>query len=136
MSEATATFYAAASQIVTDPGWGQVNPADPRFDELIPLKEAAAELPRGRRGRKRAIQTLYRWTSRRGCRGIVLRSTQVGCMRCTTRRWLGEFFAALAAQSRGETPMAPSAPAACSSAARREAIERADRELERMGVGV
>jgi hypothetical protein len=62
---------------------------------------------------------------------------QIGFSRATTRRWLQEFFEALAAKTRGEAIAAPSGQAAPlthrMTAARRRA-EEADRELERMGV--
>jgi hypothetical protein len=128
----SAVGYAALSTLAADPDAAPIlGTGDP--DELITLRQAAEELPRRRAGRKCALQTLYRWTSPRGCKGIVLRSTQVGCCRCTTRRWLGEFFAALAARSRNES-VAASTPATAplahrTAAARRRAAE-ADRKCQ------
>jgi hypothetical protein len=132
-------LVAALAATITDPTVaGYLDQPDDYLDELITLRQAAEEIPRRRAGRKCALQTLYRWTGPRGCKGIVLRSTQVGCCRFTTRRWLGLFFAALAAQSRqeaGTVVSAQAAPlAARTSAARRRADDVTDRELERLGV--
>jgi hypothetical protein len=93
--------------------------------ELITLRQAAAELPRRRAGKKTHVSCIYRWTSD-GLRGIKLRYAQCGATRCTTRRWLAEFFDALAAVSRGDAPA--SFP---DSAARRRELERVDAELDR-----
>jgi hypothetical protein len=104
---------------------GPVPGASTHEDELIPLRRVPDELPRLRRGKKVHVATLYGWTN--GRRGIKLRYLQIGATRCTTRRWLGEFFAALTAAGTG-APQDP-APAAC-----RRAAEQADRELDRLGL--
>ena len=78
-------------------------------DELITLKQAAASLPRRRAGRPTSVATLYRWTTR-GCRGVRLRYTQVGCTRCTTGEWLLDFFGQLTEIDRGPGPGTPPAP--------------------------
>jgi hypothetical protein len=57
----------------------------------ISLTEAAAELPRRRRGRKTHVSTLFRWTTA-GCRGVILEFIQVGGTRCTSREALQRFF--------------------------------------------
>jgi hypothetical protein len=90
------------------------------LDELITPATACAELPRRRRDAKVAVPTLYRWMNGE-CRGVRLRYAQVGGTKCTTRRWLAEFFAALAVEA-GREP-APPAP-------RRKSAERAGRELD------
>ena len=102
----------------------------PALADLSPLRDLAPRLPCRRRGRKTHVATLYRWTDR-GIRGQRLRYVQCGSVRCSTVAWVHEFFAALAA--------APTTPAAAplagrTPAARRKAIEAADRELERMGI--
>jgi hypothetical protein len=102
----------------------------PALDDLIPLRELAAQLRSRTPGKKIHVATLYRWTDR-GIRGQRLRYVQCGSVRCSTIAWVHEFFTALAA--------APTTPAAAplagrTPAARRKAIEAADRELERMGV--
>jgi hypothetical protein len=103
---------------------------DPALDDLIPLRELAAQLPRRRGGKKTHVATLYRWTDH-GIRGHRLQFVQCGVVRCSTVAWVYEFFAALAA--------APTTPAAAplagrTPAARRKAIEAADRDLELMGL--
>jgi hypothetical protein len=132
-------LVAALAATVTDPTAAHyLDQSNDYLDELITLRQAAEEIPRRRAGRKCAMQTLYRWTGTRGCKGTVLRSTQVGCCRCTTRRWLGQFFAALASrvhQKASPTATTPVAPqAARTSTARRRAAERIDRELKKLGV--
>src|SRR5689334_7718425 len=52
-------------------------------------------LPRRRGNTRMAIPTFYRW-SNRGVRGKRLRYVNVGGTRCTTIRWLKEFFEAVA----------------------------------------
>jgi hypothetical protein len=100
-----------------------------RLDELIPLRQAAAELPRRRAGKRTHIATVHRWTEG-SCRGVKLRFTMVGATRCTTRAWLAEFFAALTAAKRG----GPEPVSACTSAARARAVAKAEAELDRLGV--
>jgi hypothetical protein len=100
-----------------------------RLDRYITLRQAAAELPRRRAGRKTHVATLYRWCDV-GCRGVKLRFLMIGASRCTTRAWLAEFFAALTAAKRG----GPEPVSACTSAARARAIEQAEAELDRLGV--
>ncbi len=67
---------------------------DPFAEQLISLTEAAALLPRRRRGRKPAVATLYRWSTS-GVRGVILETIQVGGTRCTSREALQRFFLAL-----------------------------------------
>jgi hypothetical protein len=94
----------------------------------ITLSQAAASLPRRRRGRKTHVSTLYRWTAS-GCRGVKLRSVQIGATRCTTREWLAEFFATLtvASERAGNSPGEVHADqrAVRSAAARSKADDRA-----------
>jgi hypothetical protein len=105
----------------------------PALDELIPLRELAAQLPRRRGGKKTHVATVYRWTDR-GIRGVRLRYVQCGSVRCSTVAWAHEFFAALTARDRQGSPMPVAHLAIRTPAARREAIERADRELDGMRV--
>jgi hypothetical protein len=109
----------------------------PALDELISLKDLAALLPRRRGGKKTHVATLFRWTNC-GLHGQRLRYVQVGNTRCSTVTWAHEFFTALASKSHSDAP-APTTPSAAplatrTPAARRKAIEAADRELERKGV--
>lgn len=100
-----------------------------RLHELITLKQAAAELPSGRPGKRRHVASLYRYTDP-GLHGVRLRYVQVGSTRCTTREWLHEFFEALAEARDGKgAPDLPVAPAS-----RRRAIEAADREAAALGM--
>jgi hypothetical protein len=64
---------------------------DSSIETLIPLTQAASELPRRRRGRKTHVSTLYRWATV-GCRGVILETIQVGATRCTSREALQRFF--------------------------------------------
>jgi hypothetical protein len=99
------------------------------LDVYITLRQAAAELPARRAGRPTGLHCVYRWTTI-GCRGRILQCLQVGGVRCTTRRWLAEFFEALTCDS---TATPESGPPIRTPAARRKAIERAKREFEAMG---
>ncbi len=63
----------------------------------LTLSEAAALLPRRRRGRKVAASTLWRW-SRYGLHGVYLRVWAIGGSgTCTTREALEAFFDELTA---------------------------------------
>jgi hypothetical protein len=82
-------------------------PIDTSSEKILTLGQAAAELPRRRRGRKTHISTLYRWTVS-GCRGVILESIQIGATRCTSREALQRFFERLSDSGRtGESPSAP-----------------------------
>ena len=75
---------------------------DTLVETLLPLAQAADELPRRRRGRKTNLSTLYRW-SQAGCRGVRLETIQIGGTRCTSREALQRFFERLS-QAREATP--------------------------------
>lgn len=79
---------------------------DPFSEQLVTLAEAAGLLPRRRRGRKPAVQTLYRWASH-GVRGVCLETIQIGGTRCTSREALQRFFAALQTNPTPPTAQAP-----------------------------
>jgi Protein of unknown function (DUF1580) len=69
--------------------------------DYITLTQAAKLVP-GRGGKRVSLKTIHRWC-RKGLRdGVRLRSELVGGRRCTTRRWLGEFFEALTAAAETE----------------------------------
>jgi Protein of unknown function (DUF1580) len=74
---------------------------DTSTEKILTLAEAAAELPRRRRGRKTHISTLYRWTLS-GCRGVVLECVQIGATRATSREALARFFDRLTRASLGD----------------------------------
>jgi hypothetical protein len=106
------------------------------YAELIPLRDAATMLPRRRCGKKTHVATLYRWTDR-GIRGTRLRYVQCGSVRCTTSAWLDDFFAKLtAAAGAVRTEAGTTAPplASRTTAARRRAIDAAERKLDTLGV--
>ncbi len=66
-----------------------------KSDDLISLEDAALLLPSTKK-KTIAPRTIHDW-SRKGCRGVRLRTIRSGgqCI-CTTRRWLREFLEALA----------------------------------------
>ncbi|MBV8232878.1 MAG: DUF1580 domain-containing protein [Planctomycetaceae bacterium] len=102
---------------------------DTTAETLLPLAQAADELPRRRRGRKTHISTLYRW-SQAGCRGVRLETVQVGATRCTSREALQRFFERL---SQADGREIPPAIGGRSLAQRRRASENAGRQLEKQG---
>jgi Protein of unknown function (DUF1580) len=107
---------------------------DTTVESPIPLTQAAAELPRRRRGRKTHVSTLYRWATS-GCRGVVLESIQVGGTRCTSREALQRFFERLS----GPDPTGPvggqtgPVPVRRSAARRQRQSAEAGRKLAEMG---
>src|SRR5262249_38992217 len=73
------------------------------LDELITFVQAASELPRRRAGKPTVVGTIYAWSTHgAGKLQRKLRWTQVGSTRCTTRRWLRDFFEQLAADKASE----------------------------------
>jgi hypothetical protein len=108
---------------------------DSTSESLLPLSQAADELPRRRRGKKTHISTLYRWATA-GCRGVVLESLQFGATRCTSREALQRFFERLTGP--GKTEALAGSPASSplrrrSSARRLRESERAAKLLEKAG---
>src|SRR3954470_23880577 len=93
-------------------------------ETLLTLAEAAAELPRRRRGRKTHVSTLYRW-SRSGCRGVRLETVSLGATRCTSREALRRVVEELSLPFVGVDREGPRSPARC----RRESAQAA-RELK------
>jgi hypothetical protein len=105
-------------------------PEATNLSDYIAFAQACAELPRGRRGRKKSISTLYRWCES-GRRGVRLRYVMIGGSRYTTIAWLNEFFEAVTAAVAGGPRDAP-APSR-SAARRRRDSEKAGRILESEG---
>lgn len=109
---------------------------DTTVENPIPLTQAAADLPRRRRGRKTHVSTLFRWTTA-GCRGVVLESIQVGGTRCTSREALQRFFERLSlprhAGAANVKPITPPIAISRSAAQRQRQSEDADRKLASMG---
>ncbi|MGP0067064.1 MAG: DUF1580 domain-containing protein [Isosphaeraceae bacterium] len=71
-------------------------PSDPTLaiEELrgcLPLAGVPGLLPQTASGKDQHISTIHRWATR-GCRGVVLRTVDVGGKRYTTRQWLREFL--------------------------------------------
>jgi hypothetical protein len=89
----------------------------------LPFTQAAAHLPRRRRGRKAAVSTLYRWASA-GVRGIRLETLQVGGTLCTSVQALQRFFDRLTARTQGQDHSADS------SGAKQRRLERVDQQLD------
>jgi hypothetical protein len=108
---------------------------DTLTEAILPLAQAADELPRRRRGRKTNVSTLYRW-SQAGCRGVRLETIQIGGTRCTSREALQRFFERLsqvqASGHVGEGEPSP-APARRSSTHRQRDSEWAERQLKALG---
>lgn len=101
---------------------------DTATERILTLAQAAAQLPRRRRGRKAHVSTLYRWTVS-GCRGVVLEHIQIGATRATSQEALQRFFDRLTLPGRaGEAPLPTR-----SFVQRQRRSEAAARELERLG---
>ena len=66
-------------------------PIDISKEEPLSFVQAAALLPRRRRGRKAAVSTIHRW-ARHGLRGVQLETLQVGGSMCTSVHALQRFF--------------------------------------------
>jgi len=64
---------------------------DAHTEQVISLADATHFLPKRRSGKRTNVATIYRWT-KRGCRGIVLESIQVGGTRCSSREALQRFY--------------------------------------------
>jgi hypothetical protein len=110
---------------------------DSASETLLPLAQAAGELPRRRRGRKTHVSTLYRWATV-GCRGIVLETIQIGGTRCTSREGMQRFFERLSthvqagAVGGGQSSSVPSVGRR-TFAQRQRASAEAGRKLAEMG---
>jgi hypothetical protein len=102
-------------------------------EALISLQEAAKILPRRRAGRPVHVSCVYRWTQI-GVKGILLESIQVGGCRCTSRAALNRFFEKLTAQADAGRQSIPTPQPVRLSAARRKAIETAERKLAAAGI--
>lgn len=103
------------------------------FEERrIPLAEVPLLdfMPRRRNGKPIHTSTIYRWADR-GLKGCRLETTSVGGLRCTTESKLRRFFGTLSGE-----PVDAGAPDrhGCRPIRRKEAIEKAGRELEALGL--
>jgi hypothetical protein len=106
------------------------------LDELLPFRIAAEIVPALKSGRNGATHvhqaTLFRWATV-GCNVIRLRYVKLGSVRCTSRRWLSEFFTTLTERA-DEGNGVPIATPATKRPARRRHLESIDSELDRLGV--
>ena len=96
---------------------------DIKDEEVLTLKDAAAILPRRRRGRKPHISTIYRWATR-GLKGLRLETLQIGGTLCTSVEALQRFFEQLTRSTPQDTPPA----------SRRRSIAQAESELNDAGI--
>lgn len=91
-------------------------------EELLTFAEAAKVLPQRRGGSKVAISTLWRW-SRRGSRGVVLRTIRIGGAVYTSREALMDFITAGSAVDHAPQQPMPTT-----------ASKRAMQQLNKMGL--
>jgi hypothetical protein len=103
--------------------------------KLRPFAEIAQSLPPSRAGRPVHTSTIARWRSpgvrcRDGSR-ITLRAVRLPACWATTIEAVQEFFAAVTAEKSGQ---AAPPPAIRAPARRRREIERANRELDDLGI--
>src|SRR5262245_10259979 len=96
-------------------------PIDITREPPITFTEAAAYVPRRRRGRKTSVTTFRRWATV-GLRGIRLETIQVGGTKCTSLQALQRFFDRLSCLGAVE---ADESERNC-----KRNVERADRELD------
>jgi hypothetical protein len=98
------------------------------IETTLPLAEVPRHVP-SRRGGKRLHQaTAFRW-AKVGVRGVRLETIRVGGTLCTSVEALQRFFERLSATDTDEPT-----PTIRTPAARQRAHERADRELDQLGV--
>jgi hypothetical protein len=95
-------------------------------ETVIPLADVPNHVP-PRRGKKLHVATVFRWKD--GLRGVRLETIRIGGCLHTSVEALQRFFENLSADDAGRDPTPPRTPAA-----RRRAVERAGRELDRLGV--
>jgi len=68
--------------------------SQPKLEYLLRISDVCALLPEKIRPTK--ATTIAAWT-KRGVRGVILRSVIVGRMRCTTKEWVDDFIAEVTA---------------------------------------
>jgi hypothetical protein len=78
-----------------------------RLEELFPLRDAGPLFPGGR-----DLASLYRYSTR-GLRGEILRTVKAGATRCTTRRWIADFFERLSMRQQTPSTTDRSYPPTC-----------------------
>jgi len=72
--------------------------------DLIPLEDVAKVLPK-----RLHLSTVFRW-AQKGRKGVRLKVVSVGGTRCTTERWLFEFFEAVEEARAPQEPTRPPRP--------------------------
>ena len=101
---------------------------DTTLEQTHPLPEACGFIPSTRPGKKVNVSTMTRWITK-GSHGVKLEAVRVPGGWLTSREAIQRFVERLT-EAHGSTehagPMTPTA--------RRKAAEKADRELEEMGV--
>ncbi len=96
-------------------------------ETVISFNEAAGRVPSYRPGRKTHVATLHRW-AKDGVRGVKLDSARLGGRMVTSAEALQRFSDALSC-----APASSPSPVQ-SPDSRHKAIERAGRELDRIGI--
>ncbi|SIN68962.1 Protein of unknown function [Singulisphaera sp. GP187] len=96
--------------------------------DYLTLAQAASVLP----GRP-ALATVWRWCFK-GIRGEYLRYTKIGRQTYVTREWLSEFSQRLTDRRAGKSPERTVIPVPATPTQRRKAHERAEKELDKLGV--
>jgi len=89
-------------------------------EELLTVTQAAKQMPT-----RPAVRTVWRWMQE-GCWGTKLESVLIGGRRLTSREAIRRFITATSESIEAKKPEM--------SARRRQAIERAERELREAGV--
>ena len=90
-------------------------------EQVIPLSDAPDHIPRRRRGRKKAVSTVYRWATK-GVKGVILETLQVGGTRCTSLGALQRFFNRLSSEGGPKTSSTTSASPEVDAALDREGL--------------
>jgi hypothetical protein len=93
------------------------------------LSDTPKHVPVRRNGKRLHIATAFRW-AKDGVRGVKLETIRVGGTLCTSVEALQRFFEKLSATDTGHA----GAIALRSPNARAKAIDKADRELARLGI--
>ena len=95
---------------------------DTQNETLIPVSEIPRHLP----GRRVHVATIWRWLSKRGCRGQRLDSVLIGGKRYSSIEAVERFIAATTAAGDGQ-PVRQAAR----TKAREQELDRLEREFER-----
>lgn len=98
-------------------------------ETVVTLTQATHHLPKRRRGKRPATQTIYRW-AQRGCRGVRLETIQVGGTKCTSLEALQRFCERLSDPGAS----LPDESRSTRNRRRRREQERALRQCDREGI--